>query len=206
MTIMTETTSAPPGLDARTRILRAAEKLFGEKGFAATSVQEITVAADVNKALLYYYFEDKHSLYVSLIDSGIGEFRQMVDESLSEPGSYADRLRAFVSGHVRLLWTRSDVVRVVRRCLLAGEQKEVGLVEKFTELLDRLEAFFAGGIAAGEFRPVDPGMAALSMISITDKFGCARMFHGPGSEQYTQEQVVDHVTDVLLNGLVSDRE
>src|SRR5262245_6236533 len=202
MTVMAEITSAPPGLDARTRILRAAEQLFGDKGYAATSVQEITVAADVNKALLYYYFEDKHSLYVSLIDSGIGEFEQMLDEALSQPGSYAERLRAFVAGHARLLWTRSDVVRVVQRCLLAGEQEEVGLAEKFSRLLGRLEEFFADAITAGAFRPVDPRMAALSTVSITDKFACAQMFRGPQNLQFTQEQVVAHVTDLLLKGLI----
>src|SRR6266540_1539445 len=120
---MSETGIAPDVVDARARVLRAAEKLFGEKGYAATSVQEITEAASVNKALLYYYFEDKHSLYVGLIDEGIAEFRQMLDQALGQPGSHADRLRAFIEGHVRLLWSRRDVVRVVQRCLLAGEQE-----------------------------------------------------------------------------------
>src|SRR6476620_770241 len=102
MIAMNETIAVPAPVDARARILRAAERLFAEKGFAATSVHEITEAASVNKALLYYYFEDKHSLYVGLIDDGIAEFRRMLDEALCKPGGYADRLRAFVEGHVRL--------------------------------------------------------------------------------------------------------
>src|SRR5262245_9854104 len=106
-----ETLIAAPAGDARARILRAAERLFAEKGYAATSVQEITEAASVNKALLYYYFEDKHSLYVGLIDEGIADFREMLEEALGQPGSYSDRLHAFVAGHVRLLWSRRDVVR-----------------------------------------------------------------------------------------------
>src|SRR5262245_47758494 len=90
---MSERIAVRSGPDARARILRAAERLFAEKGYAATSVQEITEAAAVNKALLYYYFADKHSLYVGLIDEGIAEFRRMLDEALGQPGTYSDRLR-----------------------------------------------------------------------------------------------------------------
>src|SRR5262249_36808657 len=106
---MSRAVATRPTLEARERILRAAEKLFAEKGYAATSVQEITEAAEVNKALLYYYFEDKHDLYVSLIDHGIAEFRRVLNEALAGEGDYAGRLRRVVRGHVDLLWRRSNL-------------------------------------------------------------------------------------------------
>ena len=54
--------------DNRDRILRAAERLFAEKGFDATSVASVADAAGVNKALVYYYFESKDHLLASLFD------------------------------------------------------------------------------------------------------------------------------------------
>src|SRR3954447_1823901 len=117
----TKQPAALPGTDARERILRAAERLFAEKGYAATAVHEITEAAQVNKALLYYYFADKRAVHVSLIDNGIAEFRRMIDEALSSPGSYADRLQTFIRNYVRLVWERATLLRVVQRCLIAGE-------------------------------------------------------------------------------------
>lgn len=48
--------------DTKTRILDAAEKLFGEKGFDATSLRDITAEADVNLAAVNYHFQSKESL------------------------------------------------------------------------------------------------------------------------------------------------
>lgn len=48
--------------DTKTRILDAAAKLFGEKGFDATSLRDITTEADVNLAAVNYHFQSKESL------------------------------------------------------------------------------------------------------------------------------------------------
>jgi len=53
--------------DTKTRILDAAEKLFGEKGFDATSLRDITTEADVNLAAVNYHFQSKESLIEATI-------------------------------------------------------------------------------------------------------------------------------------------
>ena len=50
---------AAKGEKTRQKILDAAERLFADQGFDATSVESIAAAAGVNKALIYYYFKDK---------------------------------------------------------------------------------------------------------------------------------------------------
>ncbi|NLL08168.1 MAG: TetR/AcrR family transcriptional regulator [Firmicutes bacterium] len=56
-------------LEAKARILQAARGLFSEKGYDATRVHEIAAAAGVNKALIYYYFQNKEDILDSIIDS-----------------------------------------------------------------------------------------------------------------------------------------
>jgi AcrR family transcriptional regulator len=53
--------------DTKTRILDAAEKLFGENGFDATSLRDITTEADVNLAAVNYHFQSKESLIEAVI-------------------------------------------------------------------------------------------------------------------------------------------
>ena len=190
--------TATPTLDARRRLLQAAERLFAEKGFAATSVQEITEAAEVNKALLYYYFEDKHSLYISLLDDGVSEFSAMLEEALATPGSYLERMAAFVAGHTRLMWRRQNLIRVVHRCMLAADKDGTRLDEKFQPNLDRLQEFVRDAVAAGEFRQVDPEMAARSMIGLTFSFASCQVYHG---EKFDEDRVIAHVSDLLMHGL-----
>ena len=189
-------TAAP---EARTRLLRAAEKLFAEKGYAATSVQEITEAAEVNKALLYYYFEDKHTLYVSLIDDGVAEFRRMLNESLATPGTHTNRLCVFIREHITLAWSRTTMLQVVHRCMMAGEDEQVKLKDKFQDNLDRLTSFIEEGIAAGEFRKVDPGMTARSLLVLDINFVLCRIIRD--EDAYSLEQIVEHVTDLVLHAV-----
>jgi AcrR family transcriptional regulator len=58
--------------DTKTRILDAAEKLFGEKGFDATSLRDITTEADVNLAAVNYHFQSKESLIEATIMRAAG--------------------------------------------------------------------------------------------------------------------------------------
>ena len=53
--------------DTKTRILDAAEKLFGQNGFDATSLRDITTEADVNLAAVNYHFQSKDSLIEAVI-------------------------------------------------------------------------------------------------------------------------------------------
>jgi AcrR family transcriptional regulator len=62
--------------DTKTRILDAAEKLFGEKGFDATSLRDITTEADVNLAAVNYHFQSKDSLIEAVIMRGAAPINQ----------------------------------------------------------------------------------------------------------------------------------
>lgn len=61
-------------LNSRDRILDAALKLFSEKGFNGTSVQEIADEAEVSKALIYYNFESKDAIIREILDNFKEEF------------------------------------------------------------------------------------------------------------------------------------
>ena len=71
------------GYKTRDKILTAAEKIFSEKGFAGTSISMISREASVNKALIYYHFENKNDIIVSLIRNIIDEVNEKVSKSFS---------------------------------------------------------------------------------------------------------------------------
>ncbi len=191
--------TAPP--DARTRLLRAAETLFAEKGYAATAVHEITSSAGVNRALLYYYFEDKHDLYRAVIADGAGAFDRLIDRTLGQPGTFADRLDALVRGHLELTWERAAAFRVLHRCLLDGHQDEFGLVENTHSPVTRLEEFIRAAIVTGECRPLDPAVAARTFLGPSFLLFLWRMCEG---EQGDPQTVIDTATALVRHGLLPD--
>jgi outer membrane protein len=59
--------------DPRRRLLEAGLRLFADRGYAGTAVQDIVEAADVTKPVLYYHFESKGGLFQALIDQAVEE-------------------------------------------------------------------------------------------------------------------------------------
>src|ERR1700726_2892018 len=64
--------------ESRAAILKAAVTEFAEHGIAGARTDAIARAAHVNKALLYYYFEDKEALYEAVLDQVFSGLRARV--------------------------------------------------------------------------------------------------------------------------------
>src|SRR5436190_4266874 len=78
---MGKTLEAPS--ETRRQLLQAALKSFADRGYAATSVQEIVDAARVSKPALYYYFADKAGLFQALVDEAHdGRYQVMKDAAV----------------------------------------------------------------------------------------------------------------------------
>lgn len=79
-------TDAERPADARQRISQAAFRLFAEKGYSCTSVQDIAGAAEVQKSILYYYFGSKEGLYQSLCSESATHLREFMLQCLHAAG------------------------------------------------------------------------------------------------------------------------
>jgi AcrR family transcriptional regulator len=86
--------------DTKSRILDAAEKLFGMNGFDSTSLRDITTAADVNLAAINYHFQSKDSLIDAIVARRIEPVNKKRLELLEAAGphpSVEQILRAFIA-------------------------------------------------------------------------------------------------------------
>lgn len=91
-------TLAPVG--TKTKILDAAEKLFGQNGFDATSLRDITAEAQVNLAAVNYHFQSKESLIDAVIVRRLEPVNRRRMEMLDAAGaspSLEEIIEAFVS-------------------------------------------------------------------------------------------------------------
>ena len=80
---------------SKNRILKVAEELFSRNGFDGTSVDSIANEANVNKALIYYYFDNKDDIIVSLFENVQEELTEHLKEGLSDQGiNVKDKIKA----------------------------------------------------------------------------------------------------------------
>ena len=71
-------------LEKTNEILAAAQKRFGMYGLDKTSVSEIAADLNMSKGSIYYYFPDKDSLYMAVVEKEHTEFLETVEESIGQ--------------------------------------------------------------------------------------------------------------------------
>ena len=84
----------------RDRILADASNEFRSKGYAATTMQEVARAAGVTKAALYYHFDDKDDLFLTVLESQARGLQDAIGAAVSGGASLHDVLRGVVAAYV----------------------------------------------------------------------------------------------------------
>jgi AcrR family transcriptional regulator len=110
----------PPD-ERRALIEDVAAKLFAERGYAATRLEEIAAAANVTKPVLYRHFDSKKALYLALLAKHIEQLPRFVDPAVgSEP--LAARLPAILDGWFAYVQERPHAWKMIFRDTTGGEE------------------------------------------------------------------------------------
>ena len=153
--------------ETRAAILAAAGRIFAKSGLAGARTDAIAVAAGVNKALLYYYFKSKESLYEAVVEDHFCEFNRQALEVLTAPGSARAILLRYVSLHFDFISARHRYAPLHQQLMMTGGKLAERLVHKYFR--PRSEAFgklLERGMRDGEFRRADRFHAAMSVVSL----------------------------------------
>jgi AcrR family transcriptional regulator len=121
----------------RKKILKAAEELFSQNGFNGTSVNQIAEKADVNKALIYYYFKDKNDIVISLFQHILEELSELESEP-PEPTTGSARTssdnREALKKEIAFLDKKKRIISVLLMESLKTHDKDTSLF-RCTELV-----------------------------------------------------------------------
>jgi TetR/AcrR family transcriptional regulator len=165
--------------ESRTAILQAAIREFAREGVAGARTDAIARAAKVNKALLYYYFHDKETLYGAALDHVFQErnkFLMPVLEAKIPPGEkilrYIGAFFDYLADHpLHREMVQREMFSLPRRSQM---QRIVKLYIK--PVYEEMVKLFQEGISSGVFRPVDPLQFIPSMAAVVvHYFGSAAM-------------------------------
>lgn len=183
-----------PGGRTRDALLDAAEGLFARKGFEATTIKEIGAAADLNPALLYYYFGNKEDLYRAVLTRVIGELVRLGQARVDAASSPVDAIRGVVETQAAFLIAHPTAPKLfVREMLDHGARRgEQAILQLAAGLFTRLCEVIEAGQRAGDFRrDVEARFAAVSIISQMVYFNLARpavgLFYGLGPDGITDD-------------------
>src|SRR5258705_527342 len=110
------------GEETRARIVSAALRLFGERGFDGASTRDIAAGAGVNAPALQYYFDSKEGVYVACVEHIV----KRVWESMSGVIDDAERRAAENADDAALIETYCEIQVQLCRFMFTSEEAEVG--------------------------------------------------------------------------------
>ena len=189
----------------RAAILNAAIAEFAGEGVEGARTDAIARAAKVNKALLYYYFKDKETLYGAALESVFEGLTQRITEVLARDLPPRESICAFVGAHFDFIASHAAYPRMVQREMMrAGRQGSPHIkriVERYLRpTFGRLREVMLEGMARGEIRKVDPLEVLPSLIALNIfYFTAAPMLRllSPGNDPLSAKRVAQRRAAVL---------
>ncbi len=195
-------------LQGAARIRAAAEQLFAEKGFAATSMQEVAVLAGVSKSNVFHHFKTKEDLYMDVLACACNEAHDRILPHLTGHGTFAERLTRMMVEDIEFMFAHPERMRLVLAEITATEPDDpaqAGPAVLQRNARDLVEALRAAQ-NAGEIRAdVDPAATAMLFFAANIFYFQTRnlMRHFPEVDfADDHKRFVDKVSHLILNGVL----
>jgi len=164
-------------LDKKEHIMEVAVTLFSEKGYEGTSIRDLAHAADVNIAMINYYFGSKEKLFVALLEAKARFMREKIDSVQNDPSlSELDKINLIIDGYVNRFLSQPAFHRVLQQELLVTNRELLhqNVIELFTKNTQDVVSIIEKGIRKKIFRKVDPQLLFASIIGTINQVMLSR--------------------------------
>ncbi len=179
----------------RERILEEAVKLFYERGFTGTTLDDIAAELGVTKPFIYTHFRGKVELLAALCKPTIELSLDAVASAAAAPGTPASRLRAAITDFTKIVLRRQANIAIFFREEKNLSREALAEINALRKQFDQvLTEMLAQGIASGDFEITDPSVAALALGGM---ISWAYTWYRPNG-RLSLEQTADHMADLAL--------
>lgn len=180
------------------RIFAEAVRIFRQKGYHATSMQNIADAVGLQKASLYHYLPSKQALLFKIFEQSSGTLTQQLEAICASSDSPTRKLQRAIESHLVVLCDHLDIYTVYlseRRALSQRHHTKVRAEgEKHARLIEHI---LNEGITRKEFHTMDTRMVALAILGMCNWL---YQWYSPDG-RLTPSQIAAIFSDVVLRGL-----
>jgi AcrR family transcriptional regulator len=185
---------------ARKDILEAAAQSFSQKGFHATSMQDIAQSVNLQKASLYYHISSKQEILLAVLDQALDLLIENMQHVLEQTQMPDEKLRLAVQVYLTTMLENLDLARVL---LLEHRSLEPELQSRHFPRRDRFEHLWRDLIQEGAnqdiFSCTDPALAARGLLGVMN--WTITWYRPDGS--LSAPVIAEQFADLFLRGLLT---
>lgn len=187
-------------MNRRKEILLEAAKVFQEKGYRGTTVQDIAQAAGILKGSLYYHFANKEDIFYEIVHDPLHHFVSQMAEVAALNIPPPAKLRAALRYHISAFDAHMPGIQVLLRENLSTLEKErwASIRALWEEQKTLWQNILRQGIENGDFRPdLDVKIATLGILGMCNWMH--RWYRSDG--RLSTEEIAGLWAEMLLNGI-----
>jgi AcrR family transcriptional regulator len=180
-------------------IIKAAIRIFAEKGYRKVKVRDITGALGISTGTFYIYFKDKAGLFVDVVDYVIRAIIGDAAEAIRQEGNIRKRL--FIRGRVFYdNYSKYNEILNQLRAETAGDDQwpQHKIKQAYHSLTKPLILDIQKGIVAGVYRDIDPDLTAYAFAGIIEMM----CFRTTLDNKYNYEHIERFIVDFIRNGVL----
>lgn len=180
------------------KIFEIAMKLFSEKGYDATSIEEITATVGVAKGTLYYHFSSKEEIFNFLVEEGMKLLKNSIEIKTSKCDNVKDKLKAIILIQIKGIVKYENMLSIIFSQLWGNEAKSIFCQEKVQEYVNVIERIIEEGIQKGEISNRNPKLMAYNIFSLTSSL---MMYKNETKKEYSITELYKECENVIFGRL-----
>lgn len=144
-------------LARRNQILKAARKLFFDKGFKSITIDHIARRAELSKGAVYLYFKSKEEIYIQILLADINKFNQKVNAPLNTQLTASALLKEFCINYAKFFLVNRELFRILMTYMIHADGLNFSdelnrkLIRETNLTIETVERILVYGIDEGEF-------------------------------------------------------
>ncbi|MCJ7580421.1 MAG: TetR/AcrR family transcriptional regulator [Candidatus Aminicenantes bacterium] len=202
--------------DNRLFILEAAEKIFSQRGYALSTVDDIAAEAQFSKATLYRYFKSKRDIFFDVIFNTFDEVLLELEDLRNKDLCAGEKLKELIQlllqvfskkqGVARIFYTEKDAMKKILGMnpkdplshSTVHKRVPKAFMDKGKELSQATASTIQEGIDSGEFRDMDADEAGEILGALLRGFSFGEIFQ---ERAFSIEESSTLLYDFFLNGI-----
>tara|TARA_B100001115_G_C15835794_1_gene417877 strand:- start:1744 stop:2346 length:603 start_codon:yes stop_codon:yes gene_type:complete len=187
--------------NSKNQILKAAMKIFVVNGYTNTKMDDIAEEAGFSKGAVYHHFSSKNELFFSLIDYWEASFLPKFYSKNYSDVSLVNVLKELAS-EVASNFKNKKYLFLAELEIWALSNRDSKVRERtkklYNKMLSHLEKIFSNAMYDGDYKNIDPGMAAMAVMTSMQGVIWFSIFD---HKSFTAEEYVNEVINFIINGL-----
>ena len=171
------------------KIFETSMKLFAEKGYDATSIEEITATVGVAKGTLYYNFKGKEEIFKFVIDEGMKVIKSEVLDAIKEISDPLEKLKISAKVQLRYVYKNKELFRVIMSQIWGDKNRHQEVRQELRRLVN---------INSNRINDITKGKADKEALEV---MGCcfvgilfsSALYEILYDDQYSENHIVDNI-------------